>query len=416
MNRDPADGIEVLRQKLQDGERGGTPEERDVLLEFSNQMALLKTEYSDYRHKKLLRHCIRIAEEVGGLADALEDRDAAERIVRWINATYDNQETNRDYRSAIRVFGKRVTRSDEVPESLAWIPTGTSSDYNPVPAEHEMVEWDVDIRPMLDASSNERDRALIAVQFDGGFRGGELYDMSVGDVFDGQFGMGIHVDGKEGARDVHLIPATPYLRDWLSEHPAREDPDAPLWCKLNRPEEQSYNGFLKGFKEPAKRAGIDKTVTPTNFRKSNMKWLVELGMKQSRIEDRQGRARGSKHTARYMARFGRESNERAYAQIHGHDIGEDASEPMKPIECPRCDRETPADRDFCMHCDFGLSDVAREDVEALKDALDQVAIDAGDPDTAQRAIRGRRTIERNPDLVNDADVQDLLTSLEESID
>jgi hypothetical protein len=118
-----------------------------------------------------------------------------------------------------------------------------------------------------------------------------------------------------------------------------------------------------------------------------------------------------------MARFGGESNETAYARLHGHDVdAESSADPMKPISCPRCDRGTPADRDFCMHCDFALDEAARSDVEALKDTLDQITIEADDPETAQRAVRGRRLVERNPDVVDEDEIHELLTSLESSID
>lgn len=88
-------------------------EDRDVLLDFSNALDTLgQAVYGDDRHEKLLRHCTRIAEEVGGLSDSLEDKDAAEHIVRWINREYENPETNRDYRVALRVFGTRVLKRD----------------------------------------------------------------------------------------------------------------------------------------------------------------------------------------------------------------------------------------------------------------------------------------------------------------
>ena len=35
-----------------------------------------------------------MAEKVSGLAGAVEDRDAAEETVRWIDRTYDDVETN----------------------------------------------------------------------------------------------------------------------------------------------------------------------------------------------------------------------------------------------------------------------------------------------------------------------------------
>ncbi|MDY6777742.1 MAG: site-specific integrase, partial [Candidatus Nanohaloarchaea archaeon] len=83
---------------------------------------------------KLLRHAVRAAEKVGGLADALEDREAAEDIVRWIHREYDREdraETNRDYRVALRVFGKRVTDGDDPPDSLAWISAKLPRSYDP---------------------------------------------------------------------------------------------------------------------------------------------------------------------------------------------------------------------------------------------------------------------------------------------
>ena len=65
-----------------------------------------------------------MAETVGRLAEALKDRDDAEEIVRWINRTYDSVETNRDFRVALSVFGRRTTdeNGDDPPESIEWGP------------------------------------------------------------------------------------------------------------------------------------------------------------------------------------------------------------------------------------------------------------------------------------------------------
>ena len=63
--------------------------DRTVLEAFDNELALRR--YSPARHEKLLRHLLLIAEGPGELADALDDRAAAERIVRWIHATYENE-------------------------------------------------------------------------------------------------------------------------------------------------------------------------------------------------------------------------------------------------------------------------------------------------------------------------------------
>jgi len=79
-------------------------EDREILQEFSDRLVLLKSEYSSQQHGKLLRHCTIAAEEVGGLAESLKDRDAVKEFVLWINRNYDNEETNKDYRIALRMF------------------------------------------------------------------------------------------------------------------------------------------------------------------------------------------------------------------------------------------------------------------------------------------------------------------------
>jgi hypothetical protein len=124
-----------------------TPEiddaDRAVLEAFDNELALRR--YSPARHEKLLRHLLLIAEGPGGLADALTDRAAAERIVRWIHATYENEETNRDYRVALRVCGRYVSDDsvssdpENPPPSIDWVPSTTSNTYTPKPDPREML-------------------------------------------------------------------------------------------------------------------------------------------------------------------------------------------------------------------------------------------------------------------------------------
>lgn len=411
---DPRNQLDILRDRIESGDREiETEADREALLEFSNQLELLSSEYTDHRHVKLLRHCTRMAENVGGLAASLEERDAAEAIVRWINRTYDNEETNRDYRSAIRVFGKRVTRSDEPPESIAWVPTGTSNSHDPAPRAADMLDWDDDVLPMIDAARNPRDEAMIAVQFEAGCRSGELRDLTIGDVFDSNHGVGLHVDGKTGERAVHLIISVPYLQRWLSDHPAPDDPSAPLWSKLGVAELPSYPVWANNLKLPAERAGIEKPVTPTNFRKSNTRWLVQQGLSQSAIEDRQGRERGSKHTARYLARFGEESSERRYAEAHGKDVETEADVDRTPVECPRCGTETPREREFCMACNQALDVEAQELIDRIKSRLDDELVEADDAETREDLIDARQTVDAKPGMLDKGELHELVTSLSE---
>lgn len=380
---DAQHAVEVLREKIESGERGGSERDREALLEFSDALQLKRESYGWHRHDFLLRCCCKLSEGPDvDLVDALEDREVAEEIVRWIHKEYDIDdcapETNQNYRVALRVFGKHMTdegarRPDDPPESIDWVSTSLPSDYDPSPDPTEMLTWEEDIERLLDGARNPRDKAAIALQFDAGLRGGELYDLRVGDLTDSEHGLSVSVDGKTGQRSVELIPSTPYVNRWLTEHPSG-DPDDYLWTHLNKPKRLSYTVFADMFTNPAERVGLEKSVTPTILRKSNLAWLAKQGMNARYIERRQGRQHGSDAVARYVAIFDEDVGDE-YARIMGLEVaGDDDQEDLAPLCCPRCDRETPRDEDHCVWCGQAMSPEASEQASAqTADILDELA-------------------------------------------
>ena len=345
-------------------------DDAEALLEFSRQLDLLSSKYTDYRHLKLLRHCVIMAEQVGGLARALEDRDTAEEIVVWINrerATPEySEETNQDYRVALRVFGKRTLKmaDDEVPDSLDWVPSGTSNSYDPTPNRADMLEWEEAKEMAVEGTTNHRDKALITVSHELGPRGEEMHKVRMSQVNDADHGMQIILNGKQGEHSVTLINSVPYLQQWLSEHPAPDDDEAYLWCNIDNPyDNASYQTFLERFKRAGRKVDIDKPVTPTNFRKSNTYWLAKQGTSESLINSRQGRKKTSDHARRYLAAFGPENENNQYAELQGLDVETGKTEDRTRLTCPRCEKETPRDEPFCVWCHQALEPDAVEDLE-----------------------------------------------------
>jgi hypothetical protein len=375
------DQIENLQKRIK--KRSGMADEKpdedapsiseddaEALLEFSRQLDLLSSKYTDYRHLKLLRHCVIMAEQVGGLADALESRDAAEDVVVWINRERGvpefSEETNQDYRVAIRIFGKRTLKmaDDEVPGSLAWVPTGTSNSYDPSPSRSDMLNWAEAKRMAVGGTTNSRDKALIAVAHELGPRGEEMHEVCMSQVTDADHGIQISLDGKQGEHSVTLINSVPYLQQWLSEHPASGDDEAFLWCNLDDAyDNASYQTFLGRFKKAGRRVDIDKPVTPTNFRKSNTYWLAKQGANESFINERQGRKPTSDHARRYIAEFGPENENNQYAELQGLDVQTEKTEDRTPLTCPRCDKQTPRDEPFCVWCHQAMEPDAVDELE-----------------------------------------------------
>lgn len=373
----PRDRIETLRERIETGTEIAD-DDREYLLTFSDRLDLLAQNYTDHRHEKLLRHCTIMAESLddGHLATALTDKDVAEEIVAWINRSYDNEETNRDYRSALRVFGKRLAEKDDsidtnvdgMPVSLAWVPTKTSSKYDPTPDPREMLRQEEHIEPMLDAAYNARDAAMIALQFDAGLRGGEFKSLTVGDLQDHKHGLQVTVEGKQGRRTVPLIWAVPYVNKWLDAHPDRKNSEAPLWSKLHHVEPISDKMVSKIFDECAARAEVSKPVTLTNFRKSCAAFYASRNLNQAKIEDRLGWVTGSKAAARYISVFS-EDSDREIARIHGIDVSDDEPDPTAPLTCPRCERKTPREKSLCVWCGQAMNPQAATEVGKTNDEL-----------------------------------------------
>lgn len=423
MSVDPKQGAEALRERIQEGERGGCERDRELLDHYAGEMVLRRESIGWHRQMKMLRHNTRISEHADAfLYEALVQyrddddtgaaKEAAKTLVEWIQGEYTAAETNRDYRVALRHLGKYATPEDDtIPDSVSWISGKTPANYNPTPDSADMLDYEDDVLPMIEATANHRDAALIALQFEAGLRGGELFDLRVGDVTDADHSLKLRVDGKRGPHDVHLIQAVPYVQQWLSAHPG--DSDDFLWTKLRDPERLSYQRFLQIFKEAAGRVDVSKEVTPTNFRKSNAYWLAEQDKAQAFIEDRQGRSRGSPVISRYVARFSGETAETKYAEMHGIEVDADATEePDPPVTCPRCGNQTPRERDFCIHCRQVLDFESKQLLETVSERITEAADSADDPEEEVRLLQAEVTLRQHPGSVDSELLHDLASKLE----
>jgi len=367
--------LDRLRAQIENPSREDYIEEisdadREKLIEFSDELFLLQSEYSVHRHEKLLRHLKILAVEVGSLADALEDRDGTEDLIRWINRYRDDsEETNKDYRVALRMFGKRTGESDSIPTSIEWVPGTTSNSYDPSPDPADMFDWE-DVQDLADAATNLRDSALVAVAMDLGARSGELRDISVGDISDYDHGYRIRLDGKTGQRSVTIIEAAGYLRNWLSQHPRSKDTDALLWCRLQTGESMSYKNYTKILKRLERRVETGKTMDLTNFRKSNFADMLSRGVPYVHACRRQDRNPDSKHNLRYLAIFA-EDTEREHAKAYGIDVEEEEEAQKVSVRCPRCEQKTPRDKSLCVWCGQVLSQSAAEALQDFEESKDR---------------------------------------------
>lgn len=160
-----------------------------------------------------------------------------------------------------------------------------------------------DISRLLYAcGENSRDRALIDCHSEGGTRPGEILSLRIKDVKFDQYGANLHVDGKTGPRTVRLVKSTPTLASWLSIHPFREQPDAPVWINLAKNhygEQMSYPATRAMFRRRAKMANLEKRVNLNMFRHSEATNSAKF-MTEAQLRKRHGWSPESKMPARYV--------------------------------------------------------------------------------------------------------------------
>ena len=134
-----------------------------------------------------------------------------------------------------------------------------------------------EVQKLLDASQNERDKAIILCLLDTGCRANEFLSWTGGDL-DVEHGT-VKVLGKNrkerlvylGARSLKQL-----LRYFIER--GRPDPAEPLWVTVrDTSEPMTYNALRLMFRRLSEETGI-KDVTPHRFRRTFALWSLRNGM------------------------------------------------------------------------------------------------------------------------------------------
>ncbi len=315
---------------------------------------------SDAHMYKLLSHLKKILEFVDyDLRKATKSQ--IEDIVAWVNQREISDETKRQYKIVLKVLFKWLN-GGEYPEQVKWLKTSSKSRNNKLPKDLLIED---DVKRMIDAADNPRDKALIALLWETGARIGEIYDLKVGDFQDYTYGLQIVIRGKTGARRLPLIESVPYIRAWLNAHPERNNRKVPVWINIGtrgKGKKVGYRALLKMLNEVARRAGIDKPVNPHHFRHSRATYLANR-FTEAQMCEWFGWVQGSDIPAKYVHLSGRDIDA-AYARIHGiKDEKIPDKSKLTPIDCPRCSEKNAPDARFCHRCGQALTLEAAMEVE-----------------------------------------------------
>ncbi len=300
---------------------------------------------------------------------AQADRKEIERLMSWLNSSDYSPHTKLDYKGELKRFYKwlRYGSTDPdvpFPPEVAWIKENMKRNELKQP---EILTED-EVKAMIEVAEKTRDKAFIAVIYEGGFRIGEILAARMEDLTFDSMGARLRVRGKTGERTVRLISSAPLLARWVEEHPMKDNPQAPLWISLasnyrDRLESVSYERTVKMLKLTAQKAGIKKRIYPHLFRHSaatrDAKYLTE-----SELKVKFGWTGSSDMAGTYVHLASVDLDSKLAAVYSGEPV-EPPKPSFVPIKCPRCGvQNTPGQR-FCGNCGTPLNpdEIAKASVE-----------------------------------------------------
>jgi site-specific recombinase XerD len=263
------------------------PDDAKLIREFIAEMKATKG-ISLGRSNKLIYTLVRWRSFVGPyrtntIADLYEGIERL-KAARLPDGMPFKQNTLRDFLAALKRFylwlreNNYVNLPEKKLKGLQCVPADTMTKT----AEQLLTEDEV--RAMIDACMTSRDRALIAVLYDGALRGEEIGKLTWEQVKFDDYGAVLNVNEKTGhPRHIRIVGAAPYLTAWKNDYPCILAPKGLVFLSpAHKP--MTSDGISAQLKKIGKRAGITKRITTHLFRHSRITHMVIQRYNESTIK------------------------------------------------------------------------------------------------------------------------------------
>jgi integrase len=249
--------------------------------------------------------------------------------------------------------------------------------------------------------TNKRDRCYHTMARDLSARPHEILNLKIKDVVfksaNGYQYAEVLVNGKTGSRHIPLIQSIPYIKDWLSNHPSRNNPNSGLFVSLGRHsmgrKQLTRTGLYKVYKDYKEKIfpKLLEDQTVSNEDKEKIKNMLQkpfnpyirrhsalteksTKLKSNILNQHAGWSMNSNMAQKYIHYFGNESSEsllEAYGIVTKNNVPIDT---LNPKICPNCSEGNTQDAKFCAKCRIVLTyDAYNETLESQKEKEDKLA-------------------------------------------
>lgn len=353
---------------------------KDLILQYRDYIELVRS-LSKPRIEKWLNTLVPIARMLGKPFDEADEEDV-KRLIKKIRSSHYSARTQEDFQICIKKFWKWLKHPDknreleEYPLEVKWIKVKRAQRESLSPKH--IPNWD-DILAMIKHCRNPRDKAFVATLFDSGNRIGEQLPLTIDRVEILQHGVNLKIGkSKTKLRDNFIYMSVPYLLEWMECHPRKDDPNAPLWCRINDSLEDDLMGYdycRKLLRVLGRKAGITgKRLNPHNFRHGSMSFWSDY-LTESQIKYKFGLVQSSKVLDIYIHKDSKGITN-TILKLAGVEIKENGNgvmDAMKVQRCYFCGKDNPPERKLCYNCKRMLN----PDVSVLEDHQQKERVKAG---------------------------------------
>jgi len=133
-----------------------------------------------------------------------------------------------------------------------------------------------EVKLFINNSNKMKYKAFFSLLYESAGRIGEIMNCNISSFEDFEHFGKIRLKGKTGVRKVPISDSLYYLRQWINEHPYKDDKDAPLFlshCKTHMFKRITYSGVRKIINSIAKQIGFKKKHNPHWWRHSSLDHL-----------------------------------------------------------------------------------------------------------------------------------------------
>jgi integrase len=208
-----------------------------------------------------------------------------------------------------------------------------------------------EIQSIVKACKKSKDRAMILLLYEGGFRIGEIATLTWGDIEFVSGGTSVSVLFKtKYYRHVRVVMATEYLKVWKADYPGEPTREALVFLN-GLGGAYTHSTISRRIARIVQSAGIERHVTPHIFRHSRITHLIKEGMQESAIKMMMWGQPDTRMWKTYVHLTGQDIDAevaRMYGIVDKKD--DDLDKGVTPKQCTNCSTINPPTAFTCYTC------------------------------------------------------------------